>query len=148
MIWAFKIVFWHWWTLAGLLLIFEMTLPGVAFLFMAMGAAVVGLLLLIVPDLSLELQLLTFAVAGVAAAVVMRKLLPERMTSRKSAELNDRGAQLVGTELTLGQPIVNGRARVKIGDSSWTVTGPDMAAGFKVRVVAVEGAQLKVEPVR
>jgi membrane protein implicated in regulation of membrane protease activity len=148
MIGAFKVVFWHWWTLAGLLLIFEMTLPGVAFLFMAMGAAVVGLVLLVAPGLSLELQLLIFAVAGVVAAVVMRKLLPERLTTRKAAELNDRGAQLVGTELTLSEPIVNGRARVKIGDSSWTVTGPDMAAGFKVRVVAVEGAHLKIEPVR
>ena len=148
MIGAFKIVFWHWWTLAGVLLILEMTLPGVAFLFMAMGAAVVGLLLLVVPDTSLELQLLAFAVAGIAAAVGMRKFLPERLTSRKAADLNDRGGQLIGTELTLAEPIVNGRARVAIGGSSWTVSGPDMAAGFKVRIVAVEGAQLKVEPVR
>lgn len=148
MIGNFQIVFWHWWTLAGVLLILEMTLPGVAFLFMAMGAAVAGLVLLIAPGLSIEWQLLIFAVAGVVAAVVMRKVLPERLTSRKAADLNDRGGALVGTELTLSEPIVNGRARVKIGDTSWAIAGPDMAAGFKVRVVAVEGAQIKVEPVR
>jgi membrane protein implicated in regulation of membrane protease activity len=147
MIGAFKIVFWHWWTLAGLFLILEMTIPGVAFLFMATGAAVVGVVLLFT-DLSLELQLFAFAVAGLAAALGVRRLLPDRFPSRKAAELNDRAAQLVGTEITLTQPIVHGRGRVKIGDGSWAVAGPDMAAGFVVRVVAVEGAQLRVEPVR
>ena len=43
----FKIVFWYWWALAAVLLVFEMMLPGVVFLFLAVGAAVAGLLLLI-----------------------------------------------------------------------------------------------------
>ncbi len=71
----FKIVFWYWWALAAVLLVFEMMLPGVMFLFLAIGAAVAGLFLLIVSDLSLELQLLTFAVVSVVAAIGLRRTL-------------------------------------------------------------------------
>ncbi|MBS0542055.1 MAG: NfeD family protein, partial [Proteobacteria bacterium] len=37
---SFTIVFWYWWALAGVLLVCEMMLPGVVFLFLAVGAAV------------------------------------------------------------------------------------------------------------
>ena len=144
---AFNIVFWHWWTFAGICLVLEMTLPGVAFLFMAFGAIVVGFVLLIAPGTALEWQLLIFAVIAVTTAVAARRFLPDRFTSRKASQLNDRGAALVGTEIVLSEPIVNGHGRVKLGDSSWSIAGPDMAAGFRVVVVAVEGARLEVKPV-
>ena len=66
---GFKIVFWYWWALAAVLLVFEMLLPGVVFLFLAIGAAAAGFVLLVVSDLSLELQLVLFAVVAVASAV-------------------------------------------------------------------------------
>jgi inner membrane protein len=46
----------------------------------------------------------------------------------------------------LDQPILRGRGRMIMGDGSWTVTGPDMVAGAKVRVAAVDGTELRVEP--
>ena len=55
---GFKIIFWYWWALAAVLLVFEMMLPGVVFLFLAIGALASGAFLLVVSDLSLELQLL------------------------------------------------------------------------------------------
>ena len=70
----FKLVFWYWWAIAAVLLVFEMMLPGVVFLFLAIGAAAAGLFLLIVSDLSIELQLLTFAVISVVAAVGLRRI--------------------------------------------------------------------------
>jgi len=48
-----KVVFWYWWALAAVLLVCEMMLPGVVFLFLAIGAATAGLALLIAADLSL-----------------------------------------------------------------------------------------------
>ena len=39
---GFKIIFWYWWALAAVLLVFEMLLPGVVFLFLAIGAAAAG----------------------------------------------------------------------------------------------------------
>jgi membrane protein implicated in regulation of membrane protease activity len=45
----------------------------------------------------------------------------------------------------LQQGIVAGQGRVSIDDASWQVTGPDMAAGTRVRVVAVVNGVLQVE---
>lgn len=139
------IVFWYWWALAAVLLVFEMMLPGVVFLFLAIGAAVCGLLLLIAPGASLELQLFVFAIVAVASAVLLRRSL-RRLQGRGNEALNERGKAMVGRTFVLDQPILNGRGRLTLGDGSWTVTGPDMVAGAKVRVTAVDGTELRVEP--
>jgi len=141
------IVFWYWWALAAVLLICEMMMPGIVFLFLAIGAVASGAALLIVPSFGLELQLFVFAVVAVASAVLLRPSLRRLQFKRGDSSLNDRGGALVGRTFFLDQPIVAGRGRVKLGDGSWTVTGPDMVAGAKVRVAAVDGTELKVEPV-
>jgi membrane protein implicated in regulation of membrane protease activity len=141
------IVFWHWWAVAAVLLVFEMMLPGVVFLFLAIGAAASGLFLMVVPGLGLELQLFTFAVVSVASAVVLRPTLKRLQRGRGGDEnLNARGNSLIGRTIVLDAPILRGQGRVKLGDGSWSVTGPDMAAGSRVRVTAVNGSELTVEP--
>jgi hypothetical protein len=141
-----KIVFWYWWVLAAILLVFEMLLPGVVFLFLAIGAAAAGFALLVIADLSLEMQLVLFAVLTVASAVGLRPTLRRLQNPIAAANLNARGQALVGKIFVLDQPILAGRGRVKLGDGSWIVTGPDMVAGAKVRVAAVDGTELRVEP--
>jgi inner membrane protein len=143
---GFTVVFWHWWMVAAVLFILEMTLPGVVFLFLAIGAAVSGFLLWAAPDISLEWQLAVFAVFSVASAIVLRPTL-RRLQGRSSAStLNARAHALIGRTFVLDQPILGGRGRAKLGDGSWIVTGPDMAAGAKVRVASVNGTELTVEP--
>jgi len=141
---TFRIVFWYWWSLAAVLLVCEMMLPGVVFLFLAIGAAVAGAVLLIAADVSLEIQLLVFAIVSVASAIGLRRYL--RGLQRPSTTLNARGQSLVGQTFVLDQPILGGRGRIKLGDGSWSVTGPDMVAGARIRVAAVDGTELRVEP--
>jgi len=143
---GFKLIFWYWWALAAVLLVFEMLLPGVVFLFLAIGAAATGFVLLVVSDLSLELQLALFAVVSVASAVALRPTLRRLQGRTAAANINARAHALIGKTFVLDQPILAGRGRVKLGDGSWIVTGPDMAAGAKVRVAAVDGTELRVEP--
>lgn len=144
---SFQVVFWYWWALAAVLLVFEMLLPGVVFLFLAVGALASGAVLLAAPGLSLELQLVIFAVVAVASAVALRPTLRRLQQSRTSEpSMNARGESLVGKIVVLDAPILNGRGRIKLGDGSWSVTGPDMVAGAKVRVRGVDGNELKVEP--
>jgi membrane protein implicated in regulation of membrane protease activity len=143
---GFKLVFWYWWVLAAILLIFEMLLPGVVFLFLATGAAAAGFALLVVSDLSLEMQLALFAVLTVDSAIALRPTLRRLQGQTGEPHLNARGQALVGKIFVLDQPILAGRGRVTLGDSSWTVTGPDMVAGAKVRVAAIDGTELRVEP--
>lgn len=143
----FRILFWYWWALAAVLLVLEMMLPGVVFLFLAIGAGTAGLFLLVMSDLSIELQLLTFAVVSVVAAVGLRKTLRRlQYIDSKPNSLNARGEALIGRVIVLDGPILNGRGRVSLGDGSWSVTGPDMVKGAKVRVKSVNGTELTVEP--
>ena len=143
---SFQIAFWYWWVLAAILLVFEMTLPGVVFLFLAIGAATSGALLAVAPGTSLEAQLGVFAVFAVASALALRPTL-KRLQGRVAAStLNARGEALVGQTFVLDTPILGGRGRARLGDGSWIITGPDMVAGARVRVAAVNGTELKVEP--
>jgi membrane protein implicated in regulation of membrane protease activity len=142
----FKILFWYWWALAAVLLVFEILMPGVVFLFIAVGAAVSGLLMLVASDSSLEFQLAVFAIVSVVSAVALRPYLKSLQHKTADPTLNARGEALVGQVFVLDQPILAGRGRIKLGDGSWIVTGPDMVAGAKVRVAAVRGTELKVEP--
>src|SRR5580692_7478239 len=103
---GFKIVFWYWWALAAVLMICEMMMPGVVFMFLAIGAAAAGLLLLIASDLSLEMQLVVFAVVAVASAVGLRPLLRGMQHRSDDPNLNARGESLVGKILVLDQPIL------------------------------------------
>jgi len=140
------IVFWHWWAVAAVLLVCEMALPGVIFLFLAIGAALVGFVLLVAPGTGLEIQLIIFAVTSVVAALGLRPLLAARLQTKAHATLNARAAALIGQVVTLDEPIVNGRGRARVGDGSWSVRGPDMVAGAEVRIVSVNGSELTVEP--
>ena len=143
---SFQIAFWYWWVLAAILLVLEMTLPGVVFLFLAIGAAASGVLLAVAPGTSLEAQLGVFAVFAVASALALRPTL-KRLQGRVAAStLNARGEALVGQTFVLDTPILGGRGRARLGDGSWIITGPDMVAGARVRVAAVNGTELKVEP--
>ncbi|WP_395709302.1 NfeD family protein [Reyranella sp.] len=144
---TFKVIFWHWWAIAAVLLVFEMLLPGVVFMFLAIGAIASGLAVLVLSDLPLELQLTIFAIVSVASAVALRRFL-RRLAHGKAADrtINARADALVGRTIVLDSPILGGQGRVKLGDGSWAVSGPDMAAGTRVRVTGVRGTELKVEP--
>jgi membrane protein implicated in regulation of membrane protease activity len=144
---SFQIVFWYWWAFAAVLLVFEMLLPGVVFLFLAVGALASGAVMLAAPALSLELQLVIFAIVSVAAAFALRPTLRRLQQTRVGEPaMNARGDSLVGKVMVLDAPILNGRGRIKLGDGSWSVTGPDMVAGARVRVSGVDGNELRVEP--
>jgi membrane protein implicated in regulation of membrane protease activity len=140
------IVFWYWWAIAAVLLVLEMLLPGLVFMFLAIGAAASGLLLLVASGAALELQLFVFAIVAVVSAVLLRPMLRRLQDRSHEPTINARAASMVGRTFFLDQPLLGGRGRAVLGDGSWTITGPDMAAGAKVRVAAVDGTELRVEP--
>ncbi len=139
------IEFWHWWVVAALLGALETVAPGAAFLWLGAAAALVGLVLLVWPALPWEYQGLLFALLAIAAVAGTRFLSRGSAHATHTPLLNRRTAQYIGTLHTLNEPIVNGRGRAQIGDGLWTVEGPDLPAGARVRVVGAEGTLLKVE---
>jgi len=142
---AFQIVFWHWWAFGVLLLIVELLAPGMFFLWMAESAFVVGVVKLVLPTLAWEYQLILFSVLSVVSIAVFRLFLKKHPIETDRPLLNQRASQYVGRLFTLEYPIVDGQGRIRVDDSTWKVQGDDCEPGSKVRVVAAEGAVLKVE---
>jgi membrane protein implicated in regulation of membrane protease activity len=145
--WLDTILFWHWWILAGVLLILELTLPVFFFLWLGIAAAATGLITLVFPGLPLETQLVMFSVLSVIAVIAWRRYRESHPATTDQPNLNRRGRQYVGREFTLDNPVVNGVGKVTVDDSTWRVRGPDLPAGSQVRVRDVDGVVFIIEPV-
>ncbi len=144
--WLQEASYWHWWVLGVLLIILEILSPAIFFLWMGISAGVVGLLLLLLPAMGWETQILLFAAFSVASIVIWRQYLKLHPIKSDQPRLNRRGEQYVGRKFTLDEPIVNGQGKIKVDDSIWKITGDDCPAGTKVQVTGVAGVILEVEP--
>jgi len=143
--WFEHIVFWHWWILAGLLLILELTAPAFFFLWLGIAAAAVGVILMVFPSIPLETQLVLFAIASVVSVLAWRKYRETRPLTTDQPNLNRRGQQYIGRVFSLTSPITNGVGKVTVDDSTWKVKGPDLPTGTHIKVVGVEGVVFMVE---
>jgi hypothetical protein len=138
--------YWHWWALGGALAIVEAFLPGFVFLWLGVAAGLVGCLLWLWPGLGPDFQVLIFAALAVASVAGWRRWQTAYPAPCDQPNLNRRGAQYLGRRFDLVEPIARGRGRIKLGDSSWMVTGPDLPAGETVEVIGADGAVLQVRP--
>ena len=59
--------------------------------------------------------------------------------------LNRRAEGFVGRIFMLDKPIVDGSGTIRLDDTIWRVTGPDVPAGSRVKVAHADGASLLVE---
>lgn len=137
---------WTWWIIAVVLGILELLVPGIFFIWLAAAAAVVGAVLMIV-DIPLTGQIALFAVLSVLAVWASRRWLGRHPIVSDHPMLNQRAQSYVGQSFTLEQPIVNGRGKLKIGDSLWLASGPELPAGASVRVTGESDGVLIVEAV-
>jgi membrane protein implicated in regulation of membrane protease activity len=133
---------WPWALLGLVLLILEVLAPGVSFLWIGAGALLLALLVWLLPALALWAQFLLFGALTLAAVVLTHKL---RKAPPAATGLNQRGQSYVGRSFTLDSPIVDGIGSMRVDDGQWRIAGPDLPAATRVRVVAVDGATLKVE---
>jgi hypothetical protein len=145
MAWLEHIVFWHWWILAGVLLILELSAPAFFFLWLGIAAAAVGLILLVFPGIPLETQLVLFGIASIVAVLAWKKYREARPTTTDQPNLNRRGHQYIGRVFSLEEPIINGVGKVTVDDSTWKVKGPDLPAGTSIKVTGIEGVIFRVE---
>ena len=140
-----ELTYWHWWILAAVLIILEMFAPGAFLLWLGISAAFVGLIVLALPTLGWEFQLLLFSIFSVINIIIWRRYFAIRASDTDQPTLNRRGEQYVGRTFTLEHPIVNGLGKIRVDDSNWKIEGEDCAAGSKIRITGVEGTLLRVE---
>jgi len=140
-----SINFWHWLIVAVILLSVEMMIGAYYFLWMGIAAAIVGGIMYFMPSLPWLAQVIVFTVLSLSSFILFKKYQKRNPVISDQPALNKRGQQYVGRVFTLNEPIVNGIGKVKVDDTTWKVSGEDMAAGAKVRVIAVDGTIFKVE---
>lgn len=143
---------WNWMVLGFVLLTLEILVPGVFLLWIGLAALVVGAMSLMFWSAGFwvwEIQVVVFLALALVSAYSGKRIMGKRGDATDQPLLNRRGDQLVGRTATLTEPITNGRGRVKIGDTMWRVSGPDLPAGTRVRVKAATDLDLElvVEPV-
>lgn len=139
---------WSWWILGVVLLAAELAAPGVFLIWIGAAAIVIGVLSLALWDAAFwtwHVQLLLFAVLSGAFALAGRRFYSSRSQATDEPNLNRRGESLVGRTATLHEPIAEGRGRIRLDDTWWSVMGPDLPAGTQVKVVAASGRDLTVE---
>ena len=133
-----------WACLALLLIAAEVMAPGVFMLWLGLAAAVVFALVLLLPGIPTPVQALAFIVLSFAFIVVYRRFFRKLDEQSDQPLLNRRAEQFVGKVFVLHSAIVNGSGRIKMGDALWTVIGPELPAGSKVRVTAADSMILTV----
>ena len=144
---------WNWWILALVLMGLEILAPGTFFLWFGISAFVIGTISLAVGSETgfwiWQTQVVGFVVLSFIAALFGRKFMNERgWNTSDNPTLNARAAQMVGRIGVLNEPIAGGQGRVKIGDTTWRVSGPELPAGVQVKVVSEHSGLLVVEAVQ
>ncbi len=138
---------WHWFVLAVVLIVLELTtttgfLLGIAFAALALAGA-----LWLVPDLSWDWQFLVFGVLSVLLTLCYRAYFRPEKDVSEDPLLNDRAAQMLGKSFVLGVALDRSGADM-IGDTRWALRSDvRIKKGARVRVAAVEGMVLIVEEV-
>ncbi len=138
---------WSWIILGGILLAVELIAPGTFILWLGVSAILVGLISFVI-DWNWQEQGVGFVILAVASLVMWWRLIRPAKRDEDASDqpfLNRRAQGFVGREFTLEKPIVDGAGTVRMGDTIWRVTGPDCAAGSRVRIARAEGATLFVE---
>jgi len=138
---------WHWWALSILFLAIEIIAPSTYFLWPAVAAAIIGIVLWFAPHIGLLAQALGFVVLAATAIGVWHVVLGRRHKKTDAPKLNQRAAQYIGRRASVVEPFKNGRGEVELDDTRWpaeTLDGSDAAPGEAVEIRAVEGTLLKV----
>ena len=138
--------FWHWLTIAVVLIFLEILSPGVFFLWLGLAAGAVGIVMAIIPELSWQMQfilLACFSLVSIAMWRFSRKLFPQN--EAEASHLNRRGEQYIGRTFTLLEPIINSTGKIKVDDSTWRVKGEDAPIGTQVKITGVKGIIFDVE---
>ncbi|WP_260259126.1 NfeD family protein [Vibrio intestinalis] len=142
-----SINYWHWLAFGLALLAAELLGTAGYMLWLGISALAVGLILSILP-ISWQLQWVSFGVFSLLTTWLWwRKQLQSDKNDDQSRDLNQKDKQLVGQVITLEEDIPAGKARIRIGDTTWSAYSQQkLAKGTVVQVTEMKGITLTIEP--
>jgi inner membrane protein len=139
--------FWYWAVFGAVLAVIEIAVPAMVCIWLAAAALGVAAIAWRYPGLAWEYQSLIFAALAIASVALGRTAFAGTRFLENNKRLNRRAESYVGRMFTLDGAIVDGRGRLKVDDTVWLVSGPDLPAGTHVRVIGAESTVLQIEPV-
>nr|WP_248306231.1 NfeD family protein [Devosia oryzisoli] len=132
------------WIIAGLVLLgLELAVPGGFLLWMGVAGLLTGLIALRYP-LAWPIQWLMFGGFSLGAILLWTKVYRPRVAADR---LGRRLESLVGKEAVLETATGADYGRILLGDTVWLVSGPELPAGTRVKIIGADGAVLKVTAV-
>lgn len=147
-----KMLYWYWLVFGMLLILLELMIPSFTIFWFGLGALVVGILMLIVPDIGLSWQILIWIIASSAFVLFWFKVLKPKMTDRTTAGIS-REAVLGETAMVTRVPEGDRRGEMRfsvpvLGSESWPFICVDaVAVGERVMVQDVSGNTMVVKKI-
>ena len=137
---------WGWLGLGLVLIGLEVhAAPGTYMLFIGIAALIMAGVNTLV-TLGAATELMVFGVLALICGFIGWRVYGARVENDAARDLHDPAVTMVGRILTLSAPIAEGVGQARMDDTVWRVSGPDLPAGAKVRVKALDGATLLVDP--
>lgn len=135
---------WSWVAAGAVLLAIELVVPGGVFVWLGLSAVATGAVTLLT-GLPWQWQFALFAILSLVTVILWTRYRRRRPEASDSPFLNQRTSRFLGQVHTLGEPIENGEGRLRIGDTTWRVKGPDTPAGAQVKITGADASVLRVE---
>lgn len=140
--------YWFFIILGGVLLAGELLGTEGYALWAGIAAITVGVISWLFPSLSWQILWILFAILTVIIAFLWWQWSKKRKQHLQEENRINQGTKpLVGQTSVVIQPIINGRGRIRIADSSWlAISKADIAVNTEVKIIGVDNITLIVEP--
>lgn len=143
-----ELLWWHWIVLGIVLMLLELAVPAFFLMWFGLGAVIVGLLMLVFPDLSMAYQVIAWTASSVLFVWLWFKVFKPSMHKTRAGL--SRGMFIGEVALVTRdiRPYEKGQIRFQkpiLGDEVWeSMADEEIKAGERVKVLEVEGNILKV----
>lgn len=140
---------WWVWIVGGIVLMLtELAIPAFFVIWFGLGALLVGLLALALPGLSLTVQFAVWTLASLAMVALWFRVFKQSFHKTRIGMAEGEAIGEIGLLVGTVAPFERGRVRFQrplLGSEEWVcLSDTAIAAGERVRVIAVEGSYLKV----
>ena len=138
---------WHWIVGGIVLVLAELVIPSFFIVWFGLGALLTGLLTLAF-DLSVTAQLATWTLASLAMVGLWFRVFKQSFVKTRVGTADGEVIGEIGLLVSAVAPFERGKVRLQrpvLGSEEWVcLADAPIAAGERVKVVAVEGSFLKV----
>ena len=144
---------WWMWVVGGIaLIVAELAIPSFFIIWFGLGAILVGLTMLVLSGLSLTSQLALWTLSSLAMVILWFRVFKPGIHKTRIGMAAGEAVGEIGLLVSAVAPFERGKVRFQrplLGSEEWVCLSDEaIAAGERVRVVAVEGSFLRVDVVR